>query len=202
MKQHIQIVGQVLQPLKQFKSPRVVEQLRKHTSEMNCAVAIPMEECQVRWTTYKNLSMWFDEWESELCRLGFGNHDESGSLIIPENQLKHIINFDETALSLDGLEGRCGGRPAVEFYDPNLPASYKRTSKLSVTITMITGSLAAGEPLAPHFQFPTKAKRRSPVLGGSQNNKCRACVRFSTLCTSRTKKICTTDSLDRLICGT
>ena len=55
---------------------------------MNCAVAVPMEERQVRWTTYKNLSMWFDEWENKLCRLGFGSHNDSGSFIIPENQLK------------------------------------------------------------------------------------------------------------------
>ena len=104
--------------------------------------------------------MWFDEWESELCRLGSGNHDESGSFIIPENQLKHTINFDEAALSLDGSEGRCGSRPAVEFDDPNPSALYKRTSKSSMTIAMITGLSAAGEPLAPHFQFPTKAKNK------------------------------------------
>ena len=75
--------------------------------------------------------------------------------------LKCIINFDKTALSLDGLEGRCGGRPGVELNDPNLPAAaYKRTSKSSSTNTTITGSSAAGEPIAPHFQFPTKAKNK------------------------------------------
>jgi len=68
------------------------------------------------------------------------------------------VNIDETALSFDGSEGRCGGRPAIQFTDPNLQASYKRTSKSSTTITMITGSSAAGEPIPPHFQFPTKAK--------------------------------------------
>ena len=82
---------------------------------------------------------------------GFGNHSESGSFIIPENQLKCIINFDETALSLDSSEGRCGGRPAVEFYDSSLPAAYKRASKSSMTITMTTGLSAAGEPLAQHI---------------------------------------------------
>ena len=131
---------------------------------MNCAIAVPMEESQVRWTTYKNLSMWFNEWENELYRLDFGRYNNSGSFIIPENQLKRIINFYETALSLDGSEERCVGRPAVEFYDPNLPAAYKRTSKLSMTpITMITGSLAAGEPLAPHFHFQTKAKNKDKM---------------------------------------
>ena len=93
--------------------------------------------------------------------IGFSNHNESGSFIIPENQLQCIINFDETALSRDGSEGRCGDRPAVEFYGPNLPETYKRTSKLSMAITMITGSSAAGEPLAPHFQFPTRLRMKT-----------------------------------------
>ena len=131
----------------------------KTLSRNELYVAIPMEECQVRWTTYKNLSIWFDEWESKLCWLGFGYHNEHGLFIIPDEQLKHIVNFNETALSLDGSEGRCGSRPAVGFYDPNLPA-YKRTSKSSMTLTMITAFSAAGESLAPHFQFPTKAKNK------------------------------------------
>ena len=105
--------------------------------------------------------LWFDEWESEFSRVGFGSHhNDNGSFIIPENQLKRIINFDQTALSLDGSEGRCEHQSAVEFYNPNLHAAYKRTSKLSMTITMTIGLSAAGEPLAPHFQFPTKAKNK------------------------------------------
>jgi len=84
--------------------------------------------------------------------------DSEGIFIISGEQLKRIVNIDETALSFDGSEGRCGGRPAIQFTDPNLQASYKRTSKSSTTITMITGSSAAGEAIPPHFQFPTRAK--------------------------------------------
>ena len=113
-----------------------------------------MEECQARWTTYENQSIGLLN--------GKANYDDHGSFIIVlDKQLKCIINFDETALSLDGPEGQCGGRPAGEFYDPNLPAAYKRTSKSSVTIVMITGSSAAGDPLDPNFQFPTKSKNKN-----------------------------------------
>ena len=57
MKEHIKIVGQVLQPFKKFKSPTVVKQLRKHSPEMNCIVAVPMEEYQVRWTTSTRIKL-------------------------------------------------------------------------------------------------------------------------------------------------
>jgi len=117
-----------------------------------------MEERRVRWTTYSNLSLWFNQWETSLQNLGFGSRDATGKFVIHREQLSRIINIDETALSFDGSEGRCGGRPAVEFFDPTLQASHKRTSKSSVTITLIAGSSAAGEAIPPHFQFPTRAK--------------------------------------------
>ena len=121
-------------------------------------VAVPMEERRTRWTTYSNISIWFDKWEYDLKDLGFATDNEGGGINIPLNQLQRIINIDETALSLDGAAGRCGGRPSVLLTDPLLQASFTRTSKSSITVTMITGSSAAGEPIAPHFQFPTRAK--------------------------------------------
>ena len=102
--------------------------------------------------------MWFYEWEKDLVDLGFGQRVD-GPVTIPENQLGRIRNISETALSLDGANGCCGGRPRVEFYDSSIPVSHRRPSKSSMTITMITGSAAAGgEAVASHFQFPTKAK--------------------------------------------
>ena len=37
IEEHVKIVGQVLQPHKKFKSPTVMEELRKHSPEMNCS---------------------------------------------------------------------------------------------------------------------------------------------------------------------
>jgi len=46
----------------------------------------------------------------------------------------------------------------VTFYDKRFPQLGKATSKSALTITMISGSNAAGEPIAPHFQFQTSAQ--------------------------------------------
>ena len=60
------------------------------------------EERRVRWTTFSNLQMWFNNWETTLIDLGFMEDDGSGKYIIPDDQLRNILNFDETCLSLDG----------------------------------------------------------------------------------------------------
>eukprot|EP00804_Cyclotella_cryptica_P000480 CCRYP_020022-RA/>CCRYP_020022-RA protein AED:0.37 eAED:0.37 QI:0/0/0/1/0/0/2/0/185 len=73
-------------------------------------------------------------------------------------QLKKIINIDETCLVLDGSKCNRGGRPEITFYSPNLPNLGQATIKTSVSTTMITGSTAAGEPIPPHFQFSTMAQ--------------------------------------------
>jgi len=116
------------------------------------------EERRVRWTTFHNLELWFNSWEKSLHDLGLMEEDGSGKLIIPEHQLRNILNFDETCLSLDGSSINRGGRPAAYYHDPRLPQVGISTSKTSQTITMITGSNAWGEALPPHFQFMTSAQ--------------------------------------------
>jgi hypothetical protein len=59
-------------------------------------------EC-IRWTTYKTLSLWFDNWERNLVELGFAYYDPiTNKVCIPEEQLINILNFDETCMSMDG----------------------------------------------------------------------------------------------------
>jgi hypothetical protein len=119
-----------------------------------------MEYCEdrrIRWTTYSNISSWFDCWEYDLVDLGFAFYDEHGECIISDEQMQNILNFDETCLSVDGSEGRRGGRPEIVLHDPRFPMTGKATNKDSVTATLITGSNAGGEALPPHFQFQTKA---------------------------------------------
>ena len=67
------------------------------------------EDRQVRWTTFSNISSWFDNWEFDLVELGFATSEADGKNTIPAEQLYNIINFDETCLSVDGSEGRRGG---------------------------------------------------------------------------------------------
>ena len=46
----------------------------------------------------------------------------------------------------------------MTFYDKRFPQLGKATPKSALTTTMISGSNAAGEPIAPHFQFQTSAQ--------------------------------------------
>ncbi len=67
------------------------------------------------------------------------------------------MNVDETEISLDTSNTRAGGRPAVSFHDPHLPATSRSTAKLSLACTGIFGSSTAGECVPLHFQLPTSA---------------------------------------------
>ena len=89
-----------------------------------------------------------------MVNLGFTFNDKHGECIIPDEQIRNILNFDETCLSLDGSEGRRGGHPEIVLHDPRFPMTGKAMNKDSLTATFISGSNAAGPP---HFQFQTKA---------------------------------------------
>ena len=91
--------------------------------------------------------------------LGFGFLNKTqGTLTMPPDQMDCIINFDETAGSIDGNQGNRGGRPSMMFYDPNMPQTGEVVSKSSTTFTMIPGSTANGDALPPHFQLSTTTK--------------------------------------------
>jgi len=70
---------------------------------------------RIERTTEENI------WEFDLMDLGFATRGADGTVTIPDEQLYYIINFNETCLSLDGSEGRRGGRPQMTLHDPRLP---------------------------------------------------------------------------------
>ena len=115
------------------------------------------EDRRIKWTTYTHIKMWFDNWARDLLELGFAKKVD-GIIVITQDQLKNIINFDETCIYLDGSKNVCGGRPACLFYNPNLPHTGRATGKTSKATTMITKSNALGEAIPPQFQFQTAAK--------------------------------------------
>ncbi len=82
--------------------------------------------------------------------LGFATKSYDGLVEIPNNQLQRIISIDETRLILDGGLGKCGGHPSVVYFGKNLSKVGKSLSKSSITVTVITGSTAAGEAILPH----------------------------------------------------
>ena len=59
--------------------------------------------------------MLFSNWRSTLLELGFGykNEEKEGSFIIPPEQMRRILNLDETSILFDGSNGWAGGRPAA-----------------------------------------------------------------------------------------
>ena len=49
--------------------------------------------------TYKNLLLWFDNWERNLVGLRFAYLDPiTNKICIPEGQLRDIVNFDKNML--------------------------------------------------------------------------------------------------------
>ena len=82
--------------------------------------------------------------------------DDGGELTFTEEQLRRILNIDETELALNG-DTHAGSRLAVTFYDPHLPIASRSVAKSSLACTGIFGSNAAGKCVPPHFQLPTSA---------------------------------------------
>jgi hypothetical protein len=63
------------------------------------------------WTTYSNISSWFDAWEEFALSYGFTVRKD-GSVQLTWEQGKRIINLDATNFSLDGSDWGQGGCPS------------------------------------------------------------------------------------------
>lgn len=126
----------------------------------NVSIARAVEERRRLWTTYYNLSLWFEGWGwgRFVIQFGFGTFSSDNKVSFSLEQRRRIANIDETEISLDGSTSLAGGRPSVHFYDPNLPLASKPASRSSIKCTGIFGSNAAHECIPPHFQLPTEAK--------------------------------------------
>jgi len=82
----------------------------------------------------------------------------TGELVFSIDQLRRIVNVDETGLSLDGLSGNRGGRPSLVFFDPALPTPGNSASKCGYSATLVCGGNSAGEATPPHIQLPSSAQ--------------------------------------------
>ena len=71
-----------------------------NAEKMNCA-----EDHRIRWTTYQNLDLWFDSWESFIVEYGFATISNDRSIHFPQNMKARILNMDETCLLLDRSYG-------------------------------------------------------------------------------------------------
>ena len=134
--------------------------LRETAINISTKVEHLEEYQQKQWKTYGNINLFFDTWDKDLVELGFAYRDDEEKIVITDEKLGKIINFDESCISLDGSEGRRGGIPPVKLFNRGLPHYVRSASKSSVTTTFITGISAAGEALPPNFQFTKKSKER------------------------------------------
>jgi hypothetical protein len=78
---------------------------------------------RICWTTYGNLFLCFDIWEDELVEQEFADCNLITNKIssLQPNQLKRILNFDETCLLLNGSTSKHGGCPKIILFDPRFP---------------------------------------------------------------------------------
>ena len=102
--------------------------LRDSAVSLNACKAKNKDDIRIKWTIYKNLSLWFHNWEHDLVELGLAYRDLiTNKVCIPEKQLTNTVNADETCLSLDGSTQNHGGRPEVILFDPRFPQVGKGT---------------------------------------------------------------------------
>jgi hypothetical protein len=126
-------INQVLN--KDYRQKMLQRVLSATAQNLDASTMHIAEDRRVRWTTHSNIVSWFDNWEYDSVNLGFATKNNDGKVSIIPEQLCNIINFDETCLSLDGTEGRRGGRPEITLHDPWLPYNGKRSNKDSLTAT-------------------------------------------------------------------
>jgi len=117
---------------------------------------------RLQWTSFSNLSVWFDTWKRTVVYLGFAREKVigdvcDGELFFFEGQTSRIINLDETDGSMDNTNGLRGGRKPMAFYAHDISGGANMANKTSYSSTIICGSNAAGEALPPHFQLKTLA---------------------------------------------
>jgi hypothetical protein len=102
------------------------------------------------WTTNTNLNDWYNSWEKFLVTYGFAaeniNEDGTKEIIFTDDQKCHIINVDETNLSLDGSDGGRGGRPACTITVKLCNRPGTAQNKTNISSSLMCGSNAAGWP--------------------------------------------------------
>ena len=77
----LESVQKVLYPL-HIPGARIINQLLENSSiQCKAEVAVSIKDRRSRWTTYKNLTTWFNNWKYTLTQLGFGKQVD-GKFII------------------------------------------------------------------------------------------------------------------------
>ncbi len=111
----------------------LLQRVLKHSSiNLSASKAKQVEDRRIHWTNYKNISMWFNNWERDLIEIGTASLDLlTNKPNIPKEQLSNICNFDKTCLSLDGSNSNRGGQPAWYCMIPDSPWLERQHQRVS-----------------------------------------------------------------------
>jgi hypothetical protein len=94
---------------------------RDTADEFEVGKANVVEQRRVMWTNSYNLDIWFSTWHNTLIELGFArvptesDTDIVGELAFEDDQLRRILNMDETDGSIHDTTGQRGARPPMVF---------------------------------------------------------------------------------------
>ena len=123
-----------------------------------------------QWTTRANLNLWFDSWKRFLLTMDFGMAQApigvrmEGEIYISNEQRKRILNLDETAISLDGSEGRVGGRPAASIVAKGVNRAGTAANKSGAKETLVCGSNAFAEAMPPVLILSSSAQQENRAV--------------------------------------
>lgn len=156
------VLDNLLKGKKIYDSKTLFAKLRKNNASLlDLSKEEVVEMRRLIWTTFSNLSDWYDAWEKFLTTQGFASEiiNESGAkeIVFSEEQKRRIINIDETNLSLDGSDGGRGGRPSCTITIKHCSRPGTAQNKTSVSSSLMCGSNAAGEAMPLHIMFSSDA---------------------------------------------
>ena len=144
-------IQRVVGPIQKVGTKIVQRLLKKSETAFKAQAAFARDkEQRTRWTTCANIEAWFSNWRTDLENLRFGTTLCNGRFDIAEDQLCQIVNLDESAaVSSDGNDGQCGGRPRVTVQDPRFLNCSEQCSKPKTAMTFIGSSMELNQPLPP-----------------------------------------------------
>jgi hypothetical protein len=144
--------------------------LTEHPEKLQAAAIAVADDARLRWSTYTNLSKWFDDVKADLISSGLVTdravHDENGELVSEvdfgpphrggDDVKRRILNMDETHHDLSITSER-GGPRSIMYHNAGLQRGFKPGTKAGRHVTGVYATSAAGEALPPMYIFDSSA---------------------------------------------
>jgi hypothetical protein len=143
---------------------------KKHPDKLQAANVATGEYARLRWRTYNNLQMWFDDAKIDLLASGLvldqSVVNERGELISEVDfrspfhggldVKRRIINMHESHHDLL-ITTEMGGPRLTMYHHPKRQQGYKQTVKAGRHVTGVYATISAAELLPPMYIFDSSA---------------------------------------------